>query len=72
MASKRQLRQHEKAENRANSTPLDRYPNDDFEDGPDPCPMGCGGLTYDPAGGPCVNCWNEPWPGEGGDGEVQK
>lgn len=24
----------------------------------DPCPMGCGGLTDDPYGGPCTRCWN--------------
>lgn len=22
-----------------------------------PCPMGCGGMTDDPAGGPCKACW---------------
>lgn len=24
---------------------------------PDPCPNACGGLTEDPYGGPCKNCW---------------
>ncbi len=23
----------------------------------DPCPMGCGGTTDDPYGGPCRRCW---------------
>jgi len=23
----------------------------------DACPMGCGGLTEDPYGGPCETCW---------------
>lgn len=27
------------------------------EDSPDPCPMACGGLTEDAAGGPCKACW---------------
>jgi len=22
----------------------------------EPCPMGCGGMTADPAGGPCQSC----------------
>ena len=26
-------------------------------DGPEPCPMGCGNLTDDAAGGPCSACW---------------
>lgn len=25
-----------------------------------PCPMGCGRLTEDPAGGPCRACWAAP------------
>jgi hypothetical protein len=25
----------------------------------DPCPMGCGRLTDDVAGGPCSKCWDE-------------
>lgn len=24
-----------------------------------PCPEGCGGLTEDPAGGPCKRCWDQ-------------
>lgn len=27
------------------------------EGSPDPCPNACGGLTEDPYGGPCKNCW---------------
>jgi hypothetical protein len=27
------------------------------EGSPDPCPMACGGLTEDAAGGPCKACW---------------
>lgn len=25
----------------------------------EPCPMGCGGNTDDPYGGPCQACWDE-------------
>ncbi|WP_459804981.1 hypothetical protein [Herbidospora sp. RD11066] len=25
---------------------------------PFPCPMACGAMTSDAAGGPCRNCWN--------------
>ena len=33
----------------------------------EPCPMGCGGLTDDPYGGPCRTCWsNAPASGAGG------
>lgn len=28
-------------------------------DGDEPCPMGCGRLTEDAAGGPCEACWAE-------------
>ncbi len=28
-------------------------------DGPEPCPLGCGNLTEDAAGGPCDACWRE-------------
>lgn len=28
-------------------------------DGPEPCPMGCGNLTHDAAGGPCEYCWDD-------------
>lgn len=39
-----------------------------WEDLPDdawPCPMGCGGLTEDPYGGPCRACWDAvPTPGQ--------
>lgn len=28
------------------------------EAGGQPCPMGCGGLTEDVAGGPCESCWD--------------
>jgi hypothetical protein len=24
-----------------------------------PCPEACGGLTEDPAGGPCKRCWDK-------------
>jgi len=29
----------------------------DEDDDSDPCPMGCGNLTDDVAGGPCSQCW---------------
>lgn len=29
----------------------------DLDDESEPCPMGCGGLTDDPYGGPCERCW---------------
>lgn len=34
------------------------YETDDEGDDVEPCPMGCGGLTDDPAGGPCESCWD--------------
>ncbi len=32
----------------------------DEDDDRDPCPMGCGDLTDDVAGGPCTNCLYRP------------
>jgi hypothetical protein len=29
------------------------------EGSPEPCPNACGGLTEDPYGGPCQNCWRD-------------
>lgn len=37
----------------------------DEDDDRDPCPMGCGNLTDDVAGGPCSACWDTaPIPGQ--------
>lgn len=32
----------------------------------DPCPMGCGGKTEDPYGGPCKACWASTGSGDRG------
>lgn len=32
---------------------------DAFDEGDEPCPMGCGNLTDDPYGGPCEQCWSD-------------
>lgn len=39
---------------------------DDY-DGPEPCPMGCGGLTDDVYGGPCSRCWSDLYSPDGDD-----
>lgn len=31
----------------------------DYETDLQPCPMGCGRMTEDPAGGPCEVCWED-------------
>jgi hypothetical protein len=38
----------------ASQAAADADPGDELE----PCPMGCGGLTDDVAGGPCKTCWD--------------
>jgi hypothetical protein len=32
---------------------------EEYDDGPEPCPMGCGRTTDDVTGGPCSTCWQE-------------
>lgn len=34
---------------------------DVIDDEWEPCPMGCGGLTEDPYGGPCDRCWEKAY-----------
>lgn len=40
------------------------YETDDEDDPLDFCPMGCGGRTEDPYGGPCKKCWDAAPVGE--------
>ncbi len=40
------------------TSPVAVEDDDDLTADFDPCPGGCGGITDDPYGGPCTNCWN--------------